>query len=80
MSLPPPGHPHLSERMPGTVWRAFRPLLVFALVIAVTFVLFSMGVAIGTANKCGGTHLDTDKEWNYFPPRWDCVQKLPGQG
>ena len=78
--MPPPGHPHLSERMPGTVWRAFRPLLVFALVIAVTFTLFSVGVAIATADKCGGTRLDTEKEWNYFPPRWDCIHKLPGQG
>jgi hypothetical protein len=80
MSMPPPGHPHLSERMPGTVWRAMRPLLVLLIVIGVCFTLFSVGVAIATADKCGGARFNTSKEWNYFPPRWDCTQHLPGQG
>jgi len=66
--------------MPGTLWRAFRPLLLFILVIAVTFAVFSVGVAIATADKCGGSHFYTDKEWNYFPPRWECIQKIPGAG
>lgn len=80
MSLPPQEHLRLGQRMPGTVWRALRPLLVLAVVVAVTFALFSIGVAVATADKCGGTRLNTQKEWNYFPPRWDCVQTLPGQG
>lgn len=65
--------------MPGTLWRTVRPLLIFLLVIALVFVVYSVGVAIATADKCGGTKLDTDKEWNYFPPQWECVHKLPGQ-
>ena len=48
--------------------------------IAVTFAVFSVGVAIATADKCGGSHFYTDKEWNYFPPRWECIQKIPGAG
>jgi hypothetical protein len=62
--------------MPGTVWRAMRPLLVFLVVIAVTYTLFSVGVAIATADKCGTAHFNTQKEWNYFPPRWDCKGTL----
>ena len=74
MSMPPPEHLHMGERMPGTVWRAVRPLLMMALVVAVVFVLFSVGVAIGTNDKCGGSKLNNvNKEWNYFPPRWDCT-------
>jgi hypothetical protein len=80
MSMPPPQHLRMGDRMPGTIWRAFRPMLVFALVIAITFTLFSVGVAIATADKCGGSNFRSDKDWNYFPPRWDCVQKVPGQG
>jgi hypothetical protein len=76
MSMPPPGHPHMGERMPGTVWRAMRPLLVALIVIAVCFTLFSVGVAVATADKCGGEHFNTQKEWNYFPPRWDCKGTL----
>jgi hypothetical protein len=71
----------MRDRMPGTVWRALRPLLVAFLVIAVTFTLFSVAVAITTADDCPGTRLDTQKTWNYFPPRWDCtVNTVPGQG
>jgi len=80
MSVPPPEHLHLGERMPGTLWRAMRPLLVAAVVVAIVFALFSVAVAVTTADKCGGTRFNTEKEWNYFPPRWDCVQRLPGQG
>jgi hypothetical protein len=70
----------MGQRMPGTMWRALRPLLLMVIVIAVVFALFSIGVAIGTADKCGSTHLNTSKEWNYFPPRWECTTRLPGQG
>jgi hypothetical protein len=71
----------MSQRMPGTLWRALRPLLLMVVVVGVVFVLFSIGVAIGTADKCGGGKFDTSKDWNYFPPRWDCNSTtLPGQG
>lgn len=58
--------------MPGTIWRALRPLLLMVVVVAVTFALFSVAVAIGTADKCG-EHFNASKDWNYFPPRWDCT-------
>lgn len=70
----------MGQRMPGTLWRALRPLLLMAVVVAVVFTLFSIGVAIGTADKCGGDRFDTSKEWNYFPPEWQCTSRLPGQG
>jgi hypothetical protein len=70
----------MGQRMPGTVWRAVRPLLLIVLVVTVVFGLFSIGVAIGTADQCGKDHFNTSKEWNYFPPRWDCTSRLPGQG
>ena len=64
----------MGQRMPGTVWRALRPLLLLVIVVAVVFTLFSVGVAIGTADNCGSGKLNnTSKEWNYFPPRWDCT-------
>ena len=79
MSMPPREHLRLRDRMPGTLWRALRPLLITAIVVAVTFTLFSVGVAVGTADKCGGkTFNSVHKEWNYFPPRWDCVIDVPG--
>jgi hypothetical protein len=78
VSMPPPEHLHMGQRMPGTLWRALRPLLLMALVVAVMFTLFSIGVAIGTADKCGGQHFDTSKDWNYFPPRWDCTGPTTG--
>ena len=58
--------------MPGTIWRALRPMLLMVLVVAVVFALFSVSIAIGTADKCGA-HFNTSKDWNYFPPRWDCT-------
>ena len=67
----------MGDRLPGTVWRALRPLLLMTLVVAVVFVLFSIGVAVGTADKCG-THLNSSKDWNYFPPRWDCTVTTTG--
>lgn len=66
--------------MPGTLWRTVRPLLLFVLVFALVFIVYSVGVAVATADKCGGSRLNGEKEWNYLPPRWDCVQRLPGQG
>jgi hypothetical protein len=81
MSMPPSEHLQIRDRMPGTVWRAVRPLMLTIIVVLVMFVLFSVGVAIATNDKCGSAHLNTNnKEWNYFPPRWDCTSTLPGQG
>jgi len=79
MSVPPPEHLHLSDRMPGTVWRAVRPLLLLLLVVAIGYGLVCAGVAVTTANKCGGSHFNAEKEWNWFPPSWDCVTRLPGE-
>jgi len=80
MSVPPPEHLRLGDRMPGTVWRAVRPLLVFLLVVAIGYGLVCAGVAITTADKCGTGRLNGEKDWNWVPPRWDCVTKLPGEG
>lgn len=81
MSVPPPEHLHLGERMPGTVWRALRPLLVFLLVVAIGYGLVCAGIAITTADKCGDSgHFNTAKEWNWVPPKWECVTRLPGEG
>ena len=77
MSMPPPEHLRMRDRMPGTVWRAFRPFLVLVLVVAVTYVLFSIGVALATNDKCGSGRLDTDKEWSWFPPQWECTVNVP---
>ena len=63
--------------MPGTIWRALRPILLMVLVVAIVFTLFSVGVAIGTADKCG-ERFNTSKDWNYFPPRWDCTITTTG--
>jgi hypothetical protein len=78
--MPPLERRHMRDRMPGTVLRAARPLLVMALVVALVFLFFSIGVALATNDKCGAAHLNTKKEWNYFPPRWDCKSTLPGFG
>ena len=67
----------MRDRMPGTLWRAARPLLVLVVVVAVVFTLFSVGVALATNDKCGSEHLNTKKEWNYFPPRWECQSTFP---
>jgi len=75
MSMPPPEHLHMRDRMPGTLWRALRPLLVFVIVVGVFYTMVSVGIAIATADDCsgGGTHLNNvNKEWNYFPPQWEC--------
>ena len=76
--MPPPQHLHMRDRMPGTIWRAFRPFLVTVVVVAVTFTLFSVGVAIAPNDKCGNEHFNTSKEWNYFPPQWECKGPLVG--
>jgi hypothetical protein len=73
MSMPPPEHLRVRDRMPGTVWRAFRPFLILLLVVAITYTMFSVGVALATNDKCGGEHFETQKTWNWFPPQWECT-------
>jgi hypothetical protein len=70
--MPPPEHLRMGDRMPGTVWRTVRPVLLMVLVVGIVFALFSIAVAITTADKCGD-HFNASKDWNYFPPRWDCT-------
>ena len=62
--------------MPGTIWRAVRPLILMVVVVALVFTLFSVAVAFTTADKCG--EFNSQKEWNYFPPRWDCTSPTIG--
>jgi len=73
MSVPPPEHLRIRDRMPGTVWRAFRPLFILMLVVAITYTLFAIGVALATNDDCGGERLETQKEWKWFPPQWECT-------
>lgn len=41
----------------------------------VVFCLYSLTVAASTADKCN----DGPKEWQFFPPAWECVGR-PGFG
>jgi hypothetical protein len=70
--------PALSERTVGTVWRTLRAFLFPFIIVLVVYLLFSGMVAISTADKCNG-QLHADKEWNFIPPRWECVSTLPGE-
>jgi hypothetical protein len=56
-----------------TMWRTLRGFLLLVIVVAIVFTIFSIGVAVGTADKCGQIH--AEKDWHYFPPGWDCVTK-----
>ena len=71
--------PALRESTVGTMWRTLRSFVFVVVVIFVVYTLFSAMVAISTADKCNG-QLRAYKEWNFVPPRWDCVSTLPGQG
>ena len=51
--------------------RGSGPWFVLA-VIALTFLLYSLTVALDTADKCG----DLSKEWNIFPPEWECERRI----
>ena len=48
--------------------------LYIALVV-VGFAIYSAAVAVNTRDDCG----DAPKEWNIFPPEWDCNTQ-PGFG
>jgi hypothetical protein len=54
----------------GTIGRTIRALLFLAIIIGVVYALYSAAVAINTADKCGELHVN--KEWQYFPPGWEC--------
>ena len=47
--------------------RGSGPWFVVA-VVALTFLLYSLTVALATADDCG----DLPKEWEIFPPGWEC--------
>jgi hypothetical protein len=40
----------------------------FVFLVVAIFVLYSATVALTTADDCG----DLDKEWELFPPGWEC--------
>ena len=46
-------------------------LLIATLVVAIVYTLVSVGVAVTTADKCGG-QLHTQKHWQLVPPEWKC--------
>jgi hypothetical protein len=44
----------------------------FIVVVALlTFFLYSLAVAVDTADDCG----DLNKEWQIFPPEWECQRR-----
>ena len=44
-------------------------------VVFIAFALYSLAVAANTRDDCG----NAPKEWNIFPPEWDCNTR-PGVG
>jgi hypothetical protein len=58
------------DTLAGTVVRTIRALLFIIIIIGVVYALYSAAVAISTADKCGQLH--TNKQWDYFPPQWEC--------
>jgi hypothetical protein len=68
----------LSDRTVGTAARTVRAFVFPFIIVLVVYLLFSGMVAISTADKCDG-QLRADKEWNFIPPRWDCVSSVPGE-
>jgi hypothetical protein len=57
----------LNQRGSGPIW--------FVMLIVVLFVLYSVTIALSTADECG----DLGREWQVFPPEWECVG-TPGFG
>ena len=43
----------------------------FVAVVALTFLLYSLAIALDTADKCG----ELGKEWKIFPPEWECQRR-----
>jgi hypothetical protein len=58
------------DRLVVTMWHTVRRFLLVVVILAIAFTLYSAGVAIATADKCGQIH--ASKDWHYLPPRWDC--------
>jgi hypothetical protein len=50
--------------------RSNSPLIYLFLLVTV-YALWSAGAAAVTADTCGD-ELDAAKEWNFFPPGWEC--------
>lgn len=61
--------------MPGRFDRRGSGPIWFVMLAIVIFVLYSLTVAFDTAEKCG----DLGREWNVFPPEWEC-KGTPGFG
>ena len=57
-------------RKPGT-----RGWWFYLALVVVGFALYSLTVASTTRDDCG----DAPKEWNIFPPEWECNSR-PGFG
>ena len=50
--------------------RGSGPWFVVA-VVALTFLIYSLAVAVDTADDCGSA----PKEWKIFPPEWECKSR-----
>jgi hypothetical protein len=57
----------MDRRGSGPVW--------FVILVVVVFALYSVTVALSTADKCG----NGGREWQLFPPEWKCLG-VPGFG
>jgi hypothetical protein len=57
----------MDRRGSGPLW--------FVILVVVIFALYSVTVALSTADECG----TFGQEWQIFPPEWECVAP-PGFG
>jgi hypothetical protein len=57
----------MDRRGSGPLW--------FVILVVVVFALYSATIALSTADDCG----DLGREWQIFPPEWECVG-TPGFG
>jgi hypothetical protein len=55
------GKSRLDRRGSGPLWFLALAILLYG--------LFSLTVAASTADDCGRL----DKEWQFFPPEWECT-------
>jgi hypothetical protein len=51
----------MDRRGSGPLW--------FVMLVIVVFVLYSVTVALSTADDCGSY----GREWKIFPPEWECT-------
>jgi hypothetical protein len=61
--------------MPNKMDRRGSGPLWFVILIVVVFALYSVTVALSTADECG----DGGQDWQIFPPEWECTG-TPGFG